>query len=877
MSNPVTIPQINKNSGNSNDIINGKKEETKSKKEEQKKELRPEYEKSLKENSKQNAPSNKEESTLKKKETSKRNSITDRAAIFQQKKPQDNANLANNLRQSLPITKRTNKMLERFNTSVLNQKAEEKRRSLMYADTNSMMKKVESSNVQEMKKKIKKIELSKKEEEEEKQKEIKRRKTIDITNIKKINEKVISMAQDQEKENEIRRMNTLSSMDEKVDSDAVQRVQEDLKKMEIAKKEEEEERQKEIKRKKTVDKEKLAEINLKVDTMLKVLEGDHNIRRRNSIKNSSMAQKVVSFNVERMKEELINIEIAKKEKEEKIQKEIKEKKIVDKAIIAKMYERIEEMEKEKQKFIEEKVNTVKTNYSFSENAKDNFKNNLNLFQLNEEHVKDIFGEQSKELSEEEKMHLFDKKINNCEIKEKINLNITMKNPNKEYKYETEIYDEEGNLIAKTEKKGDKNEITLSDNSELVYKFTKTQLIKIVLTKYTSSNDKIKTIKTIPLKKIISKNNDKKFEEKIEDFTDNEVINIDYGLSEETKDQKVVELNFNALNKDENKNLSYCIQKDNKVLFKSAVCNSTNIKKSDQIKLSDLEPEFQISFYNEEFEEKKVTIKTKELKSGVSFDLPNVDGLKINISSEETKYNSFLKLLEEKNINLDLSIAIDFTCSNGLPQNIYSLHYIKDGFMNNYEKSIREHYKIISLYNKNDKYNVYGFGADINGEFKKIFNLNGTDNPSITGIENIISEYKKTVNSVEFSGATYFAPIIREVKRKIEEKMDINSNYHILLIISDGEIFDIRETIDSIIEASKLPISFIIIGIGADVTSDMKTLNGEKGKLISSNNEELNKDIVQYVHFKDFANNLNKLANEVLKYIPQQITSYFKEK
>ncbi len=877
MSNPETIQQINKNSGNSNDIINGKKEETKSKKEEQKKELRPEYEKSLKENSKQNAPSNKEESTLKKKETSKRNSITDRAAIFQQKKPQDNANLANNLRQSLPITKRTNKMLERFNTSVLNQKAEEKRRSLMYADTNSMMKKVESSNVQEMKKKIKKIELSKKEEEEEKQKEIKRRKTIDITNIKKINEKVISMAQDQEKENEIRRMNTLSSMDEKVDSDAVQRVQEDLKKMEIAKKEEEEERQKEIKRKKTVDKEKLAEINLKVDTMLKVLEGDHNIRRRNSIKNSSMAQKVVSFNVERMKEELINIEIAKKEKEEKIQKEIKEKKIVDKAIIAKMYERIEEMEKEKQKFIEEKVNTVKTNYSFSENAKDNFKNNLNLFQLNEEHVKDIFGEQSKELSEEEKMHLFDKKINNCEIKEKINLNITMKNPNKEYKYETEIYDEEGNLIAKTEKKGDKNEITLSDNSELVYKFTKTQLIKLVLTKYTSSNDKIKTIKTIPLKKIISKNNDKKFEEKIEDFTDNEVINIDYGLSEETKDQKVVELNFNALNKDENKNLSYCIQKDNKVLFKSAVCNSTNIKKSDQIKLSDLEPEFQISFYNEEFEEKKVTIKTKELKSGVSFDLPNVDGLKINISSEETKYNSFLKLLEEKNINLDLSIAIDFTCSNGLPQNIYSLHYIKDGFMNNYEKSIREHYKIISLYNKNDKYNVYGFGADINGEFKKIFNLNGTDNPSITGIENIISEYKKTVNSVEFSGATYFAPIIREVKRKIEEKMDINSNYHILLIISDGEIFDIRETIDSIIEASKLPISFIIIGIGADVTSDMKTLNGEKGKLISSNNEELNKDIVQYVHFKDFANNLNKLANEVLKYIPQQITSYFKEK
>ena len=108
------------------------------------------------------------------------------------------------------------------------------------------------------------------------------------------------------------------------------------------------------------------------------------------------------------------------------------------------------------------------------------------------------------------MHLFDKKINNCEIKEKINMNITMKNPNKEYKYETEIYDEEDNLIVKTEKKGDRDEITLSNNSELVYRFTKAQFIKIVLTKFTSSSDKIRTIKTIPLKTIISKNNDKKY-------------------------------------------------------------------------------------------------------------------------------------------------------------------------------------------------------------------------------------------------------------------------------------------------------------------------------------------------------------------------------
>ena len=71
-----------------------------------------------------------------------------------------------------------------------------------------------------------------------------------------------------------------------------------------------------------------------------------------------------------MKEELKNIEVAKKEKEERIQREIKEKKIVDKAIIEKMQERIEEMAAKQVKFFEEKVNSVKINYSFSESAKD---------------------------------------------------------------------------------------------------------------------------------------------------------------------------------------------------------------------------------------------------------------------------------------------------------------------------------------------------------------------------------------------------------------------------------------------------------------------------------------------------------------------------
>ena len=403
--------------------------------------------------------------------------------------------------------------------------------------------------------------------------------------------------------------------------------------------------------------------------------------------------------------------------------------------------------------IENKKNS-NTNSVFSENTKENYNKNQKLFQLNEQNIKKIYGEKYKELSEEDKIHLFDRKINNSEIKEKINLNITMKNPNKDYKYETEIYDDDNKLITKTEQQSDKNENILID-TEMLYKFTKSQSITIVINKHINLNETIRTKMTIPLQKIISKNNNENYEEKIEKFQDNEIINIDYDSPKESKDEKLIELNFNTdQNEDKNENISYSIQKDNKILFKSAVCNCTNIKNSDKLKLSDLQPEFEISFYNEEFEEKKVKIKTEELEYGVieNIELPNIDKLKIKISSEEKKSNNFIKVLK-KGLNLDLSIAIDFTASNGYPECDNSLHKIKDGFINNYEKAIRENYIILSQYNKKDRYDVYGFGANINHEFKKIFNINGTDDPSIEGLENIIAEYKKTVNNVEFSGMT----------------------------------------------------------------------------------------------------------------------------
>lgn len=68
-------------------------------------------------------------------------------------------------------------------------------------------------------------------------------------------------------------------------------------------------------------------------------------------------------------------------------------------------------------------------------------------------------------------------------------------------------------------------------------------------------------------------------------------------------------------------------------------------------------------------------------------------------------------------------------------------------------------------------------------------------------------------------------------------------YHILLILTDGAIHDMRETKDLIVECSKYPLSIIIVGIGNADFSNMVELDGDEVVLRNSRNEAAKRDIV----------------------------------
>ena len=104
-------------------------------------------------------------------------------------------------------------------------------------------------------------------------------------------------------------------------------------------------------------------------------------------------------------------------------------------------------------------------------------------------------------------------------------------------------------------------------------------------------------------------------------------------------------------------------------------------------------------------------------------------------------------------------------------------------------------------------------------------------------------------------------------------------YHVMMIITDGEIHDMRETIDVIVELSKFPVSIIIIGVGQDEFENMQRLDGDKQRLRNSSNQQALRDIVQFVKIEEYiegnqgGTNLAKLAEDVLKELPDQIVDY----
>uniref|UniRef100_A0A8C1XCS6 Copine-2 n=1 Tax=Cyprinus carpio TaxID=7962 RepID=A0A8C1XCS6_CYPCA len=233
--------------------------------------------------------------------------------------------------------------------------------------------------------------------------------------------------------------------------------------------------------------------------------------------------------------------------------------------------------------------------------------------------------------------------------------------------------------------------------------------------------------------------------------------------------------------------------------------------------------------------------------------------------------------------LMFTVGIDFTASNGNAREPSSLHYINPMGSNEYLSAIWAVGQIIQDYDTDKMFPALGFGAQLPPDWKVshefAINFNPT-NPFCSGVEGIVQAYSNCLPHIRFYGPTNFAPIINHVARFATQALqqDTAAQYFTLLIITDGVISDMDETRHAIVQAAKLPMSIIIIGVGnADFTA-MEFLDGDSSALRSYTGEEAVRDIVQFVPFRDFRNAPKEtLAKSVLAELPQQVTQYFKQK
>ena len=230
------------------------------------------------------------------------------------------------------------------------------------------------------------------------------------------------------------------------------------------------------------------------------------------------------------------------------------------------------------------------------------------------------------------------------------------------------------------------------------------------------------------------------------------------------------------------------------------------------------------------------------------------------------------------LNINLSVGIDFTASNKDPEDPKSLHHMNPPNLNLYQQAILSVGEILQKYNHTHQIPCYGFGAKV-GNPKRIshfFPINfNPQNPFVDKFDTLFQAYHHCIQNIVFSGPTYFAPILHQINEFTKRRYQSDPyNYSVFLLLTDGIINDLQESIDEIVKGCYLPLSIIIVGLGNENFEKMEILDADDVPLVSSWGETMKRDIVQFVPFVKFKNNPIVLREEVLDEVPVQVEQFF---
>ncbi|KAH6756007.1 Calcium-dependent phospholipid-binding Copine family protein [Perilla frutescens var. hirtella] len=249
---------------------------------------------------------------------------------------------------------------------------------------------------------------------------------------------------------------------------------------------------------------------------------------------------------------------------------------------------------------------------------------------------------------------------------------------------------------------------------------------------------------------------------------------------------------------------------------------------------------------------------------------------------EKQLYSFLDYISS-GFELSFMVAVDFTASNGDPRSPESLHYIDhSGRLNAYQKAIMEVGEVIQFYDSDRRFPAWGFGGkspQYNGSVSHCFNLNGSpaDDEEVQGVEGIMAAYTAAIHNVGLSGPTLFSQVINKAADIAAGSLSYQQpKYYILLIITDGVVSDFQETVNSVVRASDLPLSILVVGVGNADFEKMEKLDADNGnRLEGSRGRIATRDIVQFVPMREVHAGQISVVQSLLEELPSQFLSYMR--
>ena len=217
------------------------------------------------------------------------------------------------------------------------------------------------------------------------------------------------------------------------------------------------------------------------------------------------------------------------------------------------------------------------------------------------------------------------------------------------------------------------------------------------------------------------------------------------------------------------------------------------------------------------------------------------------------------------VNVDLCVAIDFTSSNGDPRLPGTLHYRDEEGLNDYEETLVSVGKAISRYSKSKEFPVWGSGAKYSGKVRHIFQLG---NAAVSkGVVGVLDAYKSVfLTDLTMSGPTDITSVVKAAASRASKFEDGALRYGILLVLTDGIVSDADATKTLLHAISDLPLTVLIVGIGAADFAEM-------GEIVEYSNSTSRAN-VSFVSYREHQDDPTSLSTAALKDIPDHIAEYF---